>query len=389
MSRLLRIAAEELRCLLADRGALVVLVAGTLFYGFFYPLPYRDQVARAVPVAVVDLDRSAASRQLTRMIDATEQVGVVRVLRERAEAERLLRSGVVAGVVEIPDGFERRLLRGETGRVGAWGNAAYLLLYSQVAGGVSDAVGTFGAGLTLRRLEQAGVPPATAMALAQPLPLDIHELFNPGGGYGTYVVPAVLVLILQQTALIAIGMVSVGRRDGDRQGGEPPLGDVLGRMLAYLPVQLLLALVLLVFVHGVYGFPRQASLPLALWTLLPFLLATSAFGLLLGEVFGSRETVLQVLMLLGVPMLFLAGFAWPAEAMPRPLLWLGWLLPSSAGIDGFLRVVQMGAPLREVAGAWTGLWALALAYAGLAAWALRRRRAQRGAVPAGAAGDAG
>lgn len=389
MSGLLHIAARELRGLLGDRGALLVLVAGTLFYGFFYPLPYREQVARDVPVAVLDLDRSAASRQLIRMIDATEQVAVVGVLRERGEGERLLRAGEVAGLVEIPAGFERRLLRGETARVGAWGNAAYLLLYSQVGTAVSNAVGTFGAGLTLRRLEQAGAPPGAATTLAQPLPLDIHELFNPGGGYGTYVVPAVLVLILQQTVLIAIGMVSVGRRGSVRAGPVPALAVVAGRMLAYLPIQLLLALVFLAVVYGVYAFPRQASVALGLWTLLPFLLATSAFGLLLGELFRSRETVLQVLMLLGVPVLFLAGFAWPAEAMPRPLLWLGSLLPSSAGIDAFVRVVQMGASLREVAAAWLWLWGLAVAYGGLAVWlqSWRVRAGVRGHARASGAGS--
>jgi ABC-2 type transport system permease protein len=390
MIRLLQIAREELRSLASDRGALLVLVGGTLFYGFFYPLPYRAQVAQNLPVVVTDFDRSATSRQLIRMLDATEAITVSGVLGERAAGELQLRAGEVAGWVEIPSGFQRDLLRGRPAAVGLWADAARLVVYSEIAAGVSGAAGTLGAAMTVRRLEQAGTPPPTALARAQPLRLDLRELFNPGGGYGTYVVPAVLVLILQQTVLIAVGMVGVDQR-GHRPGTTTALEAVAGRVLAYLPIQLLLALVFLGLVYGVYEFPRRASMALGMLVLLPFFVATTALGLLLGQLFRSRETVLQILMLASAPMLFLAGFAWPAEALPPALLGLGRLFPSTAGIDAFIRVHQMGASLAEVRASWLSLWGLALAYLALAT-ALGRRRSSTDGWPrpqAGAAKNSG
>lgn len=368
MRQLLGTAQIELNNLLSDRGAMLVLVLGSLFYGLFYPLPYREQAAHDLAVVVVDLDHGAASRQLIRMLDATEQISVTRVIRVPGEAQRLLRDGKVFGIVEIPHDFEKSLLRGEIQHIGVWGNAAYMLAYSQIANGASNAIGTFGAGIVMQRKILTGVSEELARASAQPLVLDVLDRFNPGGGYGTYVVPAVLVLILQQTLLIAVGMVGFSLRNQARfLGGSLSIWRVLfGRALVYFVIHVLLILFFLSVVYGVYDFPHQAPIWLVLFTLVPFLLAVIFLGFSLTTLFDSRETVLQTVMLLSVPMLFLAGFAWPIEAIPAPLAWLGWLLPSTHAIDCFVRVNQMGASLTEVAPSWLWLWGQTLAYGILA-----------------------
>ena len=69
---------------------------------------------------------------------------------------------------------------------------------------------------------------------------------------------------------------------------------------------------------------------------------------LLGLWLGNRERALQVLLFTTLPMAFLAGFSWPVEALPLPLQWLRWLLPSTAGVQASLRLNQLGAPLADV-----------------------------------------
>lgn len=379
MKRFLALWRTELADILGDRAVLLILLGGTLFYGFFYPLPYRFQVVNDLPVVVIDHDRSESSRRLLRMIDATPDLAVAGHVADRAQAERMLRSGETAGIVEIPTQFERDLLRGQSTHISVWGNAAYMLLYARVGTGASLAAATFSAGVTLRREQAAGADSARALARAQPLAVDVHELYNPGGGYGSYVAPAVLMLILQQTALMAIAMTGVAQRGRGRYL-DPADGVVTvtaARLLAWLPLQVTLLLVYLVFVYGVFGFASQASTMQLVWMLLPFLLATGSLGLVLTALFGSRETSLQVMMLLSVPMLFLAGFAWPAQLMPPLLVKLGWLFPSTAAIDIIVRGNQMGASLAELRDAWLWCWLLVLVYGALAALQLWLRRGRR------------
>ncbi|MEE4637307.1 MAG: ABC transporter permease [Wenzhouxiangella sp.] len=360
----------EMRAALSDRGVVIIILGASMFYALFYPLPYQSQVATGLPVIVVDQDRSASSRDLIRRVSATEQIRIHRVIGELREAEAQVRDMQAAGILVIPPDFERDILRRQPVQVGAYGNAAFIVLYSQVVTGMVNAVQEYSAGIVRARQLSSGRPSLLADTLAEPLAVDLHELYNPDGGYANYIVPAVLVLILQQTFLIGIGMMGAGRRERGASAARG-LVDLLARAGAYL---LLLALLLgfyLLVVYEVFEFPRFGRVRDVYVLMLPFFLAVIFLGLALGQLFRSRETALQTMMLLSLPAVFLAGFAWPAEVMPTGLVWLGQLIPSTPGIDGFVRVYQMGASLEEVGSTLTQLWLLAGAYL-LLAWSTSR-----------------
>lgn len=366
MMRLLRAMRDEFAAIFADRAVLIVMVGGSLFYALFYPLPYKAQVAINLPIAVVDHDGSPLSRQLGRWLDATEQIEVVTRSSDVEGVRRAVLNKDLAGYVEIPRGFERRVLRGEPARIAVFANAAYVVYYSGVANAAAGASMSLGAEIVAQRLLATQQAPPTATALATPVVVDLHELYNPDGGYANYVVPAVLILILQQTFLIGICMLQVAHRRGRSQART--VSVLAGRILAYLALALILLVFYLTVVYRLFGFPHLGSMGLAMIALLPGLLAMIGLGLALGCLFSSRETALQVMMLISVPALFLAGFAWPAEAMPNVLVALGQLLPSTGSIDAFIRVYQMGAGLDEISTKWLQLWSLAAVYVGLAWW---------------------
>jgi ABC-2 type transport system permease protein len=384
-----RAAREEARRVVRDPGALLVLAGAVFLYSFFYPIPYLPQVLREVPVAVVDEDQTALSRQLTRMADAHSLLRVAERPASLAAAEALVGAGRVSGILAIPRGFERDVLGGRRTRVGVFADASYFLVYRQVATGLLEVTGTLSAGIDVRRLEARGKTEGAARALRDPVPFVVRPLFNPTEGYASYVVPAVLVLILQQTLLIGVGLLggtaaeSRGAASGRDAAPAPvrPLPRVVGRALFYLSLYSLWAVLMFTVVYRVFGFPdRSRALALAAFAL-PFLLACIFLALAAGSLFRRRETAMQVLLFTSLPSVFLAGFAWPVEALPRWLRGLSLLLPSTTGIAGFLRLTEMGAPLRHVLFEWRCLWALAAAYL-LLAWLAERRGAARAAQPA-------
>lgn len=80
-----------------------------------------------------------------------------------------------------------------------------------------------------------------------------------------------------------------------------------------------------------------------------------------------------------MPFFFLAGFAWPADAMPEPIRAVALLVPSTSAIDGFVRLSELGASMHEVRAEFLTLWGLAFLYGAIAVLIEARRR--------GAAGD--
>jgi ABC-2 type transport system permease protein len=371
---------DEVRGALRDPGALLVLVGAIVLYAFFYPTPYRREVLKEVPVAVVDLDRTPLSRRLVRYADAHELVRVSARPASFAEAEALVRSGRAGGVLGIPEGFERGVARGAPATVGVYADATYFLVYRQVLTGLAEATGTLSAGIEVRRLEAQGLPEARARAFRDPVPLVSRPLFNAAEGYATYVVPAVLILILQQTLLIGIGLRGVP--DLSRLGDGPLLAraaaSVAGRTLAFVCLYALHALFYFGVVARLFGFPVRGRALAAAGLVVPFLLATSFLGLALSVLFTRRESAIQTLLFTSLPAVFLAGFSWPPGALPGWLRLASRAIPSTSAIPALLRVNQAGASLSHVRHELAVLWGLAAAFFALAVLAQSRRARRSG-----------
>ncbi len=374
---------DEWRRIFLDPGAALILVGALVLYAFFYPIPYRASVLERVPVVVVDQDQSELSRRLIRMVDEHELTHVVARAGNLAEAERAVQDGKAGGVLVIPAEFERRVRRGEQASVGAFADASYFLVYRQVLTGILEATGTLSAGVEVRRLMAEGMPEGSAIKARDPLPLVSRPLFNPTEGYAAYVVPAVLVLILQQTLLVGMGLVGGTRRERSGKAKASPyrfdnvtrapvagtrLATVTARAFAYFALYLVHGLLYFGVVYRLYGFPERADA----WTLFrfgtPFLLSVVFLGLALRAAFRSREMALQALLFTSLPALFLSGFAWPTESLPAWLAAFAKAIPSTTAIPGFLRLTQMGASLADVGAEWMTLWTLCGVYF-LAAWA--------------------
>jgi len=362
---LLGAALAELRAIVGDPFAATFLLVGTLVYAFLIPLPFVRQLPREIPIVVVDRDATSTSRQLARMIDAAEQVRVNRVVASDAEAQRLLTDESARGMVVVAEGFERGVQRGERSVIGVFADARWFLLYNQVATGVSQATATLSAGIELRRLQAAGHTGAAARRARDPIPLQARVLYNPVSGYGHANLPAVLILVLQQTLLIGIGVSVAARR---RAGVALPstVAPLIGRVHAYVALYLGHVAVVWFVVYRVYDMPTAGSRALGMLFLVPFLVATAALGLALARLFRERTAAVEALLFTSLPVLFLSGASFPAEAMPRWLRALAQLLPSTHAIPGAVRVVECGASLAEVRGEWLALWGLAVGYLAVA-----------------------
>ena len=369
MKTLLTVCGIELRRVLSLKPAFSVLIVATIIYAAFYPQPYRTEALRHVPIAVVDLDGTDSSRQLTRRIDASADVAVGGVFPDQASAEREVYARNLYGILVIPQYFERDLLHNRQSPVALYADASYFLIYQRISGGVTAVAKTMGAEVETARLIAINVDPRIATAAADPMPLTAVPLFNPQGGYATYILPAAFILIMQQTLLIGVGLLGTFRNDALRTrpaASIGPIAVVAGKLLAYLILEAIIAPFYLIVIPYLYNIPRLGT-PLSIFTFaLPFVVAVSALGLVIAGLFRNPLTVQLVSAALGIPFLFLAGFSWPTEAMPPFLHAIAVLLPSTSAINGIVAVAQLGAPLSYVRQPFLTLWILAAVYIAIA-----------------------
>jgi len=334
------------RSVLRDSGVLLLLVAAPVLYGFFYPWPYTFQAVTRVPVVVVDLEHSSLSRQITRFAASSPRLDVRWVAGDLQEAQQALWRGEIEGFAVLPADLKRNVVRGAAVTVVVEGDGAYALLNKAVLYGFAEAVGTVSAGVEIKKLQAGGQSARMAAASRSPVGVQMVALFNPTEGYGSYVVPAVALLILQQTLLMGAAMlVGTWVEQGRHRTG---VAGWLGRIAALSTVGCMAGLLYFGWIFEWQDFPRGGNPWGALVLLAVYMPAVATLGALLGVWFADRERSMQVLLLTSLPMAFLSGFSWPFEALPLPLQGVRWLLPSTSAIQASLRLNQMGAPLADV-----------------------------------------
>ncbi len=364
----------ELLAIFKDTGALLILFLALIIYPVIYGIAYKKEVLRDIPMAMVDLDGTASSRLLTRMADATEEMKVTHRVGSLLEAEQLFFDGKVGGVILIPADFEKKVMSGQQASVSIYSDAGYFLVYKQTLTGAMQSVGTFSGGIEVRRLMAKGAGLEQAVSRRDPIALNSVMLFNPAGGYNSFVIPGLMMVILQQTLLIGIGLLGGTDKERGRfrfavphalqKGGVIPV--VVGKASAYFALYLVNIVITQIWVYHWFNLPDKASFLPALVLIIPFLLAVIFLGMALSTLFYRREHSILFFVFLSPIVLFLSGLSWPASAIPHWLHGAAHLFPSTVMVPAWLRVRTMGAELHHVGDAFLFLTLQAVVYFGLA-----------------------
>lgn len=370
----------ELKYIFSDAGVILILFGAIIIYSTLYAFAYQPEVLRNIPVAVIDQSRTASSRHFTRLIDATPNIRVAYQPGSLEEARDLFYRREVEGIVYIPNDFEKNILTNTKAYFSVYADAGYFLMYKQVFIDVIGAMTAINAEIEMQRFLLAGIPYEQAKTISEPVRGTIRPLFNPYGGYGTFVMPAILVMIIQQTLLVGIGMIGGTWRErrlyrklipeGREYMSALPL--VTGKALAYFSVSILTMLYVFGFHYKLFDYPMNARAIDLVAFLLPYLLSVIFLGITLASLFRRRENSLLVLLSTSIPLLMISGISVPKEAMPLWLYELGKVLPSSPGINGFIRMQTVGANLSEVAPELINLWILTGVYFLTACLGMRR-----------------
>jgi len=350
---------KEFLRIFKDPAVIITIIGGVLFYAVLYPQPYLNQLPLQQSIAVVDHDNSPASRRLIRYADATPEVHVAERVSSVSEARTLLLDGQVRGMLIIPRHFERDLGLSRSPVIGLAGDANFFLIYGTVIEGLAGAVMTTSAIARVRELMLDGVPLSFAVKDWSPVYLNERPLFNVGMGYLGYVLPAIFILILQQTQLLAAGLIGAERRVKSGFSLKQAALLFASRFVAMFVVYFLLTQFYMGACFEYYGISRNAAI-LDLWMMIAaFLSASIALGILFGQLLPRRELAAPLVMISSLPMAFTAGFIWPRELLPEPVLWISQWFPTTSAIQGFLKLNQMGAEFSQVLNHWWALWALA------------------------------
>ncbi|MDO4214572.1 MAG: ABC transporter permease [Bacteroidales bacterium] len=356
--------AEEMKMCIKDEGVLIFFILVPLAYPLLYSWIYNNEVVRDVPVAVVDLSHSAESREYIRLFNASADTRVAYYCNNMAEAKDLMGRQKVNGVLHFPADFALKLNRGEQTSVGVYCDMSLMLTYKAIYMTSMNVASAINAGIQIEGSSITATTERDEEVTTKPLDFEEVPIFNSTEGYGNSILPGVLIIIIQQTLLLGIGLSAGTAREKNRYKSLVSLRThknglfriVGGKALCYLMVYSVMTAYLVLLVPKFFGFTTIASGSDLIGLLFPFLLACIFFGMFVSCLIRYRENVMLIVVFTSVPFLFLTGISWPVASIPGFWQGVSWLFPSTFGVRGFLTLSSMGGVLADVKVPYIALW---------------------------------
>ncbi len=353
---------QELNFICRDSVVVLFFFVVPLAYPVIYTLIYNTERASDAPLVVIDDSHSALSREFIRRVDASPEVKVVAHCPDMPHAQEWLDKQYAYGILYIPRDFSEAIHRNKQAHVSLYCDMSSLLFYKAFVLTATDVSLDMGAELQMehekhatRQQDDVAVAPVESEAIA---------LYNPQSGFASFLIPAVLMLLIQQTLLIGICMLAGTARERNQFDTLIPVAQhyngvlriVFGKSLLYFMLYTLASFWLLLVMPKLFSLPRLSD-PIDLLLFgLPYILACIFFAITLSCFVKDRESPMILLVFTSVIFVFLSGVSWPTVAMPDFWRYFSYLIPSTHGVQGFVKMNSMGATLEQIQFEYRALW---------------------------------
>ena len=363
---------QEIKQVFRDEGVLIFCIIVPLAYPLLYSWIYNNEVVHEVPVVVVDQSHSQLSRQFVRMCDASPDVKIISYAEDLDDAQSLVSRQIVKGIYLIPSDFSTKINRMEQAVISVYCDMSLMLTYKAIymtSMQVSQAMGA-----EIQKKVSGNYTDREDAITTRPLDFEDVPAFNPAGGYGNFIIPGVLMLILQQTLVLGIGLAAGTARERNRYSDLVPINRcysgvyriICGKALCYLMVYAVMSAWLTMVVPRIFSFISLIQWQDLLALMVPYLLACVFFGMTVSCLVHYRENVMLLMVFISLPLLFMTGVSWPQSNIPGAWQGVSWLFPSTFGVRAFVRMNTMGGVLSDVVSEIRCLWIQAAAYFGFA-----------------------
>ncbi len=316
----------------------------------FFALLFSHGVARNIPIAVVDEDRTTLSRKVTQMIDATATALVAYEAQDMTEAERLMRERKISAIVLIPDFFEKNILSNSQTHLDAYIIGTNITVNGLLSKDIQTAVTSFSAGIQIQLLGKQGLTERQAMAQLMPVRFNRHVLFNPYINYGYYLSPSFMpMMLLIFTIMVSIFAVGSELKHGtarewiDAAGGSVSAA-LAGKMLPILVTMFLVSMAMFVIIFKIVGVPLNGSLGVLMLASLLFVASYQAIGVFIITLRSNLRLSLSIGGGYSVLAFTYSGLTFPIMAMWPAIRIFSCIFPFTYYTDICVDQMLRGAP---------------------------------------------
>lgn len=352
MKEVLQILKREIRNVSKDSSLFLILLLAPILYAFMYGSIYLNKGEEKVRLALIDNDGTSISRTLTQQLNSTPMIEIV-PSSNISEAQEMMFQGEVQGYFYIQSGFEKNIFSLKQTNVNLVLNASRFLPSSDLLSTVTKVCLTVGAGVRKTYFNKQGMGEDEAMKMTNPINMDYRPLYNSSMTYGSFLLPGLLAIILQQTLLIGVAAAFTSEREEKKllnlyQISKQSISKMIfGKSLLYFVVFMIFGFFFSVVNFSVFDVEVRGNyFDLAVVSAL-FIATIIVFGMLIGSFFKTKLFAFQVLVFSSYPIFLITGYSMPYQALPRFVQILSDMLPTSPFLKTYISIVQAGGSLSD------------------------------------------
>ena len=345
-----RIAKREIALLFNSKSSFMLAIILPFVSILFFNSLLSEGVARNLPVAVVDLDHTATSRNVIAQLGAAPEIEIGFFPLNQQKGEELIRLGKAYGVITIPQNFEADLKSGKQVNIINQYNSNLLLAGGLEYKAFRKVIGTISAGIYIEKQRKKGVSLQQAIINYQPIVAENHVLSNPYTNYSYYLNTGFLTMFFQLfvmlTTIYCFGAdlkYSKGNKLLNIANGSL-LVIILGKVLPYTVWFLLVGTITLLSMYVWQDFPFFGNKTIVLVGLLLLILSIQSLALFFISISNSFREALTIGSGFGAVSLSFSGITFPIFGMPKVLQWLSQVFPFTHFFELLLDQSQRGFP---------------------------------------------
>jgi ABC-2 type transport system permease protein len=290
-----------------------------------------------ISLAVCDLDKSVTSREFIRSFTSSGYFTVEENVNEYTNLDKLIDKGTVQVALVIPPNFEQNISASKSAPAqllvdGSDGYTAGIAL-----GYAGQIAGAYNQQVMQRTIDRGGIKPNFGSVKS-----DIRVWYNPELKSKNFMIPGIVAMLL----LLTTGMLTAMAIVKEREIGTleqlivtpiKPWQLIVGKLVPFVIIGFIDVIIVLTVGRFWFDVPMLGNIFFLFFCGGIFLLSSLGIGLFVSTVSHSQQQAAMTMQFfIFIPFLYLSGFTFPVENMPRWIQYITYLIP----LRYFLEIVR-------------------------------------------------
>lgn len=336
---------REWKRLWRDKRSLMMFFIAPIFMGVLICGAFSNGVVNHIPMAVVDMQPTAKTRELIRAFEQAERMEITATVQDAETAKQMLEAGEVEGLIVIPADYTRNLQLGRQAEVLIGFNSTNLILSNSGVSSVQQIVKTISAQIAVKSYVASGSTTAEGTAEVMPISTVMRPWFNSHLSYLVYLAPGLIGTLFHQLFLVSVASsVTEEKKDGTLSGSGTKRENIIyffNKAIFYGVIGFFLLLLNYAVMAHVFNYPVRGERADMMALCAFFVFALTGMGMLLGLFCKNALHVTQWVIAMTYPFFVLSGISWPHSEMPTFLVQIAQIFPLTHFLTPFREILLM------------------------------------------------